>query len=100
LVGKGRKITAVKVAKLSRLAYCHFHLFLHLKKHLGGQIFHEDEEVKKGASTCFCALAALFYDTGIQTFAPRLNKCPQKVTIVSKKGNSSVFRFISLVLVN
>jgi hypothetical protein len=43
LVGKGRKITALKVAKLSRLAY----LFLHLKKRLAGQIFHEEEEVKK-----------------------------------------------------
>ena len=41
-----REITPVKVATQSCLAPSHFHLFLHLKKHLAGQKFHEDKEVK------------------------------------------------------
>ena len=47
---KRRQITAVKVldhlAHSPDLAPSDFHLFLHLKKHLAGQKFHEDEEVK------------------------------------------------------
>jgi hypothetical protein len=37
--GRGREITAVKMATLSCLAYSHFHLFLPLKKHLAAQKF-------------------------------------------------------------
>jgi len=46
---KRRKITAVKVAHSPDLSPSNFHLFLHLKKHLAGQKFHEDEEVKNKA---------------------------------------------------
>ena len=67
----------MKVATLSRLEYSHFHLFSHLNKHLAGQIFHEDEVVKKDVSTSLCAQAAGLYDTGTQNFVPRLNKCHQ-----------------------
>jgi hypothetical protein len=57
LVGKGRKIAAVKVVTLLRQTHWHFHLFLRLKKHLAGQIFHEEAEVKKDIITWLCAQA-------------------------------------------
>jgi hypothetical protein len=50
---------------------------LHLKKHLAGQNFHEDEEVKSEVTTWLHAQAE-FYDIGIQKFVPRLNKCLDK----------------------
>jgi hypothetical protein len=53
-------------------------LFLHLKKHLTGQKFHEDEEVKNKVITWLHAQAAEFYDIGIQKLVPRLNKCLYK----------------------
>jgi hypothetical protein len=46
---------------------------LHLKKHLAGQKFHEDEEVKNEVTTWLRA-----YDIGIQKLVPRLNKCLDK----------------------
>jgi hypothetical protein len=51
---------------------------LHLKKHLAGQKFHEDEEVKNEVTTWLHAQAAEFYDIGIQKLVPRLNKCLDK----------------------
>jgi len=53
----------------------HFHLFLHLKKRLAGKKFDEDVEVQEEVMTWFRQLAADFYDLGIQTSIPRLNKC-------------------------
>jgi hypothetical protein len=53
-------------------------LFLHLKKHLAGQKFHEDKEVKNKVTTWFRAQAAEFYDIRIQKLVPRLNKCLEK----------------------
>lgn len=45
-VGGGRiEITAVKVTHSSDLASSDFHLFFHLKKHLAGKKFREDEQV-------------------------------------------------------
>jgi len=41
-----------------------FHLFLHLKKHLGGKKFDDDDEVQE-VMTWFMGLAADFYDSGI-----------------------------------
>jgi len=52
-----------------------FHLFLHLKKHLAGKKFDDDEEVQEEVMTWFKGLAADFYDSGIQKLVPRLNKC-------------------------
>jgi histone-lysine N-methyltransferase SETMAR len=60
------------------LAPSDFHLFLHLKKHLAGQKFHEDEEVKNEVTAWLRALAAELYDIGIQNLVPRLNRCLDK----------------------
>jgi hypothetical protein len=52
----------------------HFHLFLHLKKHLAGKKFNDDE-VQEKVMTWFKGQAADFYDSGIQKLVPALNKC-------------------------
>jgi len=51
-----------------------FHLFLHLKKHLAGKKFDDDDEVQE-VTTWFKEQVADFYDSGIQKLVPRLNKC-------------------------
>jgi hypothetical protein len=56
----------VKVATLSWLAYFHLHFFLHLKKHLACQKFHEDEEVKNKVTMWLHAQVAEFCDFRIQ----------------------------------
>jgi hypothetical protein len=50
-------------------------LFLHLKKHLAGKKFDDDDEVQEEVVTRFKVQAADFYDSGIQKLVPRLNKC-------------------------
>ena len=50
-----------------------FHL--HLKKHLAGKKFNDDDEVQEEVMTWFKEQAADFYDSGIQNLIPRLNKC-------------------------
>jgi hypothetical protein len=50
-------------------------LFLHLKKHLAGKKFEDNDEVKEEVKTWFKGQAADFYDSGIQKLVPRLNKC-------------------------
>ena len=53
-----------------------FHLFLHLKKHLAGKKFDDDDdEVQGEVMTWFKGLAADFYDSRIQKLVPTLNKC-------------------------
>ena len=52
-----------------------FHLFLHLKKHLAGKKFDDDDEVQEEVMTCLKGQAADFYDSGIQKLVLRLNKC-------------------------
>jgi hypothetical protein len=52
-----------------------FHLFLHLKKHLSGKKFDDDDEVQEEVMTWFKDLAADFNDSEIQKLVPRLNKC-------------------------
>jgi len=42
-----------------------FHLFLHLKKHLPGKKFDDDDELQEEVMTWFKGLAADFYDSGI-----------------------------------
>jgi hypothetical protein len=71
---RGREITPLKVATLSCLAYSHFLLFLHLKKHLAGQKFHDDEEVKKEVTVLLHLQVAEFCDIRIQKFIPGLKK--------------------------
>ena len=56
------------------LAPSDFHLFLHLKKHLAGKRFDDDDEVQEEVMVWFKGLAADFYDSGIQKPVPRLNK--------------------------
>jgi hypothetical protein len=50
-------------------------LFLHLKEHLAGEKFDDDDEVQEEVVTWFKGQAANFYDSGIQKLVPRLNKC-------------------------
>jgi histone-lysine N-methyltransferase SETMAR len=57
------------------LAPSDVHLFLHLKKHLAGQKFHEDEEVKNEVTAWLRAQVAEFYDIVIPNLVPRLTKC-------------------------
>jgi hypothetical protein len=48
------------------LAPGHFHLFLHLKKHLAEKNFDDDDEVQEEVMTWFKGQAAEFYDSGTQ----------------------------------
>ncbi|KAJ4444472.1 hypothetical protein ANN_06264 [Periplaneta americana] len=57
------------------LAPSDFHLFLHLKKFLGGQSFDGDDEVKTAAREWFALQAGEFYIEGIERLVPRLDKC-------------------------
>ena len=50
-------------------------MFLHLKKHLVGKKFDDDDEMQEKVMTWFKWLEADFYDSGIQKLVPRLNKC-------------------------
>jgi hypothetical protein len=50
-------------------------LFLHLKKHLAGKKFDDDDEVQEEVMTLFKGQAADFCDLVIQKLVPRLNKC-------------------------
>ena len=50
-----------------------FHLFLHLKKHLAGKNFDDDDKVQE-VMTWFKEQAADFYGSGIQRLVPRLNE--------------------------
>jgi len=49
--------------------------FLHLKKHLAGKNFDDDDEVQEEVMTWCKGQAADFYDSGIKKLVPRLNKC-------------------------
>jgi hypothetical protein len=45
-----------------------FHLFLHLKEHLAGRKFGDDDEVQEEIMKWFRGQAADFYDSGIQNW--------------------------------
>jgi histone-lysine N-methyltransferase SETMAR len=49
------------------------HVFLLLKKFLGGRRYVEDDDVKEAMNTRFSSQAA--YDAGIQKLVPRCDKC-------------------------
>jgi hypothetical protein len=49
-------------------------LFLHLKKHLAGKNFDDDDEVQEEVMTWIKVQAADFYDSGIEKLVPRFNK--------------------------
>jgi len=57
------------------LAPSDFHLLVHLKKHVAGKKFDDDDEVKEEVMAWFKEQEADFYDSGIQKLVPRLNKC-------------------------
>ena len=52
-----------------------FQFFLHLKEHLAGIKFDDDDEVQEELMTWFKGQTADLYDSGIQKLVPRLNKC-------------------------
>jgi len=54
-------------------------LFLHLKKHLVGKNFDDDDEVLEEVMTWFTGQAADSYESGIPKLVPRLNKCLDNV---------------------
>lgn len=60
-----RKNAAVNVAHSPEFAPSDFHLFLHFKKHLVGQNFHEDEEVENEATMLLRSQVAECYDVGV-----------------------------------
>jgi hypothetical protein len=49
-------------------------LFLHLKKHLAGKKFNDDDEVQEEVMMWLKGQVADFCDLGIQKLVPRLNK--------------------------
>ena len=51
-----------------------FHLFLHLKKLLGGKRFEEDD-LKDAVQKWLTSQAGTFYEEGIQKLVPRYDKC-------------------------
>ena len=51
------------------LAQSGFHLFLHLKKFLGGKRFDDDGGLEDAVQ------AVAFYEKGIQKLVPRYDKC-------------------------
>ena len=55
------------------LAPSDFHLFLHLKEHLAGKKFDDDDEMQE-VTMWSKGLAADFYDLGIEKLVPRHNK--------------------------
>ena len=52
-----------------------FHLFLHLKKFLGGKRFDSNDDLKDAVQKWLTSHAAPFYEEGIQKLVPRYDKC-------------------------
>ena len=57
------------------LAPSDVHLFLHLKKFLGGKRFDDDDDLKDAVPKWLTSQAAAFYEEGIQKLVPRYDKC-------------------------
>ena len=51
-----------------------FHLFLHLKKFLGGKRFDDDDDLKDAVEKWLTSQAAALYEEGIQKLVPRYDK--------------------------
>jgi hypothetical protein len=62
-------------------------LFLHVKKHLAGKKFDDDDEVQEEVMTWFKVLAADFYDSGIQKLVPRLRAGLHEASREARKVN-------------
>ena len=52
-----------------------FHLFLYLKKFLGGKRFDHDDDLKDAVQKWLTLQAAAFCEQGIQKLVPRYDKC-------------------------
>ena len=52
-----------------------FHLFLHLKKLLGGKRLDGDDDLKDTVQKWLTSKAAAFYEEGIQKLVSRYDKC-------------------------
>ncbi|GBL96274.1 hypothetical protein AVEN_118801-1 [Araneus ventricosus] len=59
------------------LAPSDFHLFRHLKHHLGGN--HYKEDVKTAVTSWLSEQAAIIYEEGIQNLVVRYDKCLNKL---------------------
>ena len=57
------------------LAPSHYHLFLHLKKFLGGKQFDDDDDLKDAVQKWLTRQAATFYEEDIHKPVPRYDKC-------------------------
>jgi len=57
------------------LAPSDYHLFLHLKKFLGGKRFDDDNDLKDAVQKWLTSQVAAFYEEGIQKLVPRYDKC-------------------------
>ena len=57
------------------LAPSDYHLFLHLKKFLGGKRFGDNDDLKDAVQKWLTSQVAAFYEEGIQKLVPRYNKC-------------------------
>jgi hypothetical protein len=60
-------------------------LFLHLKQHLAGKKFDDDDEVQVEVMTWFKGQEADFYDSGKQKLVPRLNVWRMPATTLKNK---------------
>lgn len=57
------------------LAPSDYHLFPNLKKHLGGQRFHRNDEVIEAVNSYFEELDESYYSNGIKKLEHRYDKC-------------------------
>ena len=57
------------------LAPSDFHIFLHVKKFLGGKRFDDDDDLKDAVQKWLTSQATTFYEEGIQKLVPRYDKC-------------------------
>ena len=57
------------------LAPSDYHLFLHLKKFLGGKQFDDNDDLKDAVQKWLTSQVASLYEGGIQNLVPRYNKC-------------------------
>ena len=68
-------ITTKETTCWAILAPSDHHLFLHLKKFLGGKQFDDDDDLKDAAQKSLTTQVATFYKEGIQKLVPRYDKC-------------------------
>ena len=52
-----------------------FHLFLHLKKFLGGKWFDDNDDLKVAVQKWLISQVAAFYEEGTQKLVARYDKC-------------------------